>query len=94
MALQVGDQQATLGMTQAIYDQIRAAMEPDLGDLSEQELEGMREGWRKLSFAIASGVISHILSNMEICGIETTGDVGNWTGVTFTQSNDGTGLVN
>lgn len=75
MALEVGNQQATSGMTKAIYDQIRAVMEPDLGDLGEQDLEEMRKGWRRISFAVASGVISHILSNMEIQSIQTQGDV-------------------
>lgn len=75
MALEIGDQTATLGMTGAIYDQIRAVMEPDLEELSEDDLNAIREGWKKLSYAISKGVIEHIKSNMDIYGIETRGDV-------------------
>ena len=44
MALEIGDLSATSGMTQTIYEQIRAVMEPDLGELDEADLEDMREG--------------------------------------------------
>ena len=92
MALEPGDETATSGMTQAIYEKIRDVMEPDLVDLRKEDLEDMRKGWRKLSFAIAAGVINHIRSDMEIVGIQTKGTVGAST-VTTVQTNDGLGHV-
>ena len=65
MALIIGDENASQGMTKAIYDKIREVMEPVEG-MSGEQLEEMRSSWRKLSHAIADGVISHIKSNMEI----------------------------
>jgi hypothetical protein len=117
MALTIGNKAATTGMSKDIYDTLRTVLEEDLPpDLREDDLEAMRESWKKIAFAVATGVIEHIKANMEINGIETRGDVttsvngntnpaapgahthgvglaGNATSVTFTQSNDGTGLV-
>ena len=92
MSLKPGDQEPPSEMTAAIYDQIRAIMEPDLQGLSEEDLKNLRKGWLKLSFAIASGVIKYITANMEIYGIKTKGEV-QMNEVVFTQSNDGTGHV-
>lgn len=75
MPLIIGDQTANTGMTKAIYDQLRLVLEPDLQELSEDDLSAMRESWRKMAYAIAKGVIEHIAANMEIYGIETQGDV-------------------
>ena len=101
MALTIGNKNATSGMSKSIYDEIRDAIEPDLGDLDEPTLEDMRDGWRKLAFAIATGVIEHIQSNMEIQGVQTRGNIAatvsgssaTQNNVTFTQNNNGTGLV-
>jgi len=38
-------------------------------------LENIRKGWRKLSFAIAAGVIEHIKAEMEMSDIQTKGEV-------------------
>lgn len=75
MALEIGNLGATAGMTKAIYDQIRANIEPDLGDLSEEDLEPIREGWKKLAHGIATGVIQHLLSSLEVRDIQTRGTV-------------------
>lgn len=75
MALEIGNIEATAGMAKAIYDQIKANIEPDLGDLSEEQLEPIRDGWRKLSHGIAKGVIEQLIANMEIKGIQTQGNV-------------------
>ncbi len=69
------NQEATSGMTKAIYEQIRTAMEPDLEELSEDDLSAMQESWKKMAYAIATGVIQYIKVNMEIVGIETRGKV-------------------
>lgn len=100
MALEVGTETAASGMSKAIYDTIREVMEPIEG-VEGQALEDIRDNWKKLSYAIADGVITHLKSNMEIKGIETSGDVNaavsgsaaTQTGLVFTQNNDGTGLV-
>jgi len=92
MALEIGDQEATAGMTKAIFDEMQAIIEPGLGGLGEEDLESIREGWRKLSLAIATGVVNHILSNMEIIGIHTSGTFQSQP-VETVQSDDGPGHV-
>ncbi len=127
MALVIGSQTADSGMSKAIYDRVDELLSPPLqaavdgaGDDAkpgaQQALDAARDGWRKLSFAIATGVVEHLLSNLEVVGVQTRGNVaatvngataaappgphthpvalsGTQTGVTFTQSNDGTGRV-
>jgi hypothetical protein len=75
MALNIGDQAASSGMTKAIYDQLQAVLESDLEGLGEEEKAPIRQNWKKMAFAVATGVINHILSNMEIVGIKTRGNV-------------------
>jgi hypothetical protein len=91
MAMEIGDQSATSGMTKAIYDEMSAVLEPDPEELSEEDITVMREGWKKLSYAIAKGVIEHIKEHMEIHDIETEGEV-DGNPVVFTQV-AGTGSV-
>ena len=74
MSLTPGDQDANTGMTKDIYDQLLVALELDLPDLSEEELEPIRDSWKKIAFAVATGVINHIRANMEIRGIQTQGN--------------------
>jgi hypothetical protein len=87
MALVIGSVNADAGMSQAIYQVIDAqlapplqaavdkAPEPQAKKMAQNALDGAREGWKKLAFAIATGVITHITTNMEICGITVTGIV-------------------
>jgi hypothetical protein len=127
MTLIPGTAAADSGMAKAIYDQVDTLLSPPLkaavdqatGDAKTQAqkaLDGARDGWRKLSFSIATGVISHLISNLEIRGVQTSGTVSApvsglsgltppgphqhqvsltaaQSGLTFTQSNSGTGLV-
>lgn len=126
MALVAGSVAADSGMAKAIYDQIDPLLSPPLrkavdqasGDAktqAQQALDAARDGWRKLSFCIARGVISHLVSNLEIHGVQTSGtlnapvsgqtgpaqpsqhqhqvSLAAQAGVTFVQSNDGTGRV-
>jgi len=127
MALSPGSAAADSGMAKAIYDQIDPLLSPPLqkavdqatGDAkagAQQALDGARDGWRKLSFCIAAGVISHLKSNLEINGVQisptvnapVSGQTGPAApnqhqhqvslaavevGLTFPQSNSGTGLV-
>ena len=75
MALSIGDVGATTGMAAAIYDQIRANLEPGMDDLAPEDLEAVRASWRKLAHAIATGVVEHLLSNLEIRDVRTRGDL-------------------
>jgi hypothetical protein len=73
-------------MDEIIYEALDELLSPPLqkavddaqGDakaMAQEALDGARDGWKKLSFAIARGVIGHITSNMEIHGIQTRGSV-------------------
>ena len=86
MAMIIGSVNADAGMSQAIFQVMDNQLSPPLQNAvdnaegeakakAQEALDGAREGWRKLSFAIASGVISHITANMEIFGIATQGNV-------------------
>jgi hypothetical protein len=86
MTLVVGSVNADSGMSKAIYDQIDPLLSPPLkqavdaasGDpkvKAQEALDAARDGWKKLAFAIATGVIGHILSNMEVTGIVTKGNI-------------------
>jgi hypothetical protein len=83
MALVPGSVAADSGMAKAIYDQIDAQLSPPLqkavagatGDAkkaAQQALDAAQDGWRKLSFCIATGVINHLLSNLEIHDVQTS----------------------
>jgi hypothetical protein len=71
MALIIGNETASQGMSKAIYDKIRDVMEP-IDGVAGEDLEKVRESWQKLAFAIATGVIEHIKSNIEVHGIEVS----------------------
>lgn len=73
MALSVGDIGATSGMTRAIYDQLQASIEPDLPEMPPDDLEAVRDGWRKLAHAVATGVVAHLRSNLEVVDAATEG---------------------
>ncbi len=73
MPLNFGDIQATSGLSKGIYQELRDQLEPqfsDMSDMKEKDLNKVREGWQKLAYAIAKGVVEHIKSNMEIKGVE------------------------
>lgn len=86
MALIIGSVNADAGMSLAIYLEMDKQLSPPLqtavdnaeGEAkvkAQEALDGARDGWKKLSFAIASGVINHITANMEIFGVATRGNV-------------------
>lgn len=72
MAMQAGDDQASSGMAKDIYDTMDQVMKPSVPPGS---LDDARKGWKKLAYAVASGVVAHIKNNMEIAGIQTQGNV-------------------
>jgi hypothetical protein len=65
MAMQIGNAAAGSGMAKAIYDQMAANLEPDLAPLEEKDRQPVREGWKKLAHAIATGVVNHIQANLQ-----------------------------
>lgn len=101
MALMIGSKNADSGMSKLIYVEIDKLLSPPLlkaiqdasSDDIEQEAQkaliAARQGWQKLSYAIAKGVIDHIKTNIEIFGIETQGDVN-----TSVKGTTGTGYPN
>ncbi len=92
MALIIGDESASQGMSKSIYDKISDVMEP-IDGVSGEGLEDVRNSWRKLAFAVATGVVEHIKSNMEISGVEVSiNDVSTTVNVTTScSSGPGTG---
>ena len=97
MALQIGDSSASDGMTKGIYDKLNEVLSPSV---PPADLGKAQDGWKKLAFAIATGVVGHILSNAEISGLGVGGPVnlpvannaaaGN---VSLTQTATTTGLI-
>ena len=66
MAMQIGDPDATSGMTKAIYDALQALLEAGLDDPDEATLETLRAGWKNLAHGIATGVVTHLQENLEV----------------------------
>ena len=92
MALQAGDAQASSGMSSTIYQQINAILSPDIDPAA---LPKVQTSWKKLAFAIASGVIASLKSDMEIAGIQASGSftapvVGTVAGTAVTGTSTGT----
>lgn len=86
MALIIGSDNADSGMSKVIYDQVDALLSPPLQEAvddatedakpkAQEALDAARDGWKKLAFAVATGVIGHIRSNMEVFGVQTRGDI-------------------
>lgn len=72
MPLQPGDVHASAGMSQKIYDHMNAVMKDGV---PEATLPDVQKSWKKLAFAIASGVIEHLKTDMEITGIQTSATI-------------------
>ena len=64
MPLQIGDVGAGSGLTKAIYDQLDTLLSPPLQN-DATTLASARDGWRKLAFAIATGVVQHVLAHQQ-----------------------------
>jgi hypothetical protein len=81
MPLKAGDNKASDGLAKAIYDNLLSELGPAL-ESSGADMGEVSAGWQKLSFAIAAGVVKHLVENMEIYGIQIEGG--------GTQTGDGT----
>lgn len=86
MAMSIGGPEADTGMSKEIFTQMDLLLAPPLqhavdaaeGDakaVAQDALEAARTNWKQLAFAIANGVINHLIAEMEISGIRTTGNV-------------------
>jgi len=86
MALSAGTVDADSGMALAIFTQFDQLLSPPLqaavdGASAEAKpaaqaaLDAARGGWRKLAFAVAKGVVEHLVSNLEISGVTVSGSV-------------------
>ncbi len=72
MALSIGDIKASSGMSQAIYNQLNTLLSPSIPAAT---LPQSQASWQQLAFAIATGVVQHILANMEINNIQAGGTI-------------------
>ena len=72
MALSIGDQQASGGMTKDIYDKLNEVLKPGV---PPENLADAQKGWKNLAFAIATGVVNHIVNNAAVTGISVSGSV-------------------
>ena len=87
MALDTGTLDADAGMTRAIFEEMDRLLSPPLQEAvtkaadaaakksAEETLAAARAGWRKLAYAVAAGVVRHLLSNMEIYGVTSSGTI-------------------
>ncbi len=91
MALEAGTIDADSGMSKAIYDALHDNLKD--GFLPDPPSTEVKDGWKKLSFCIATGVIEYIKTNMEINGIQTAGIIEDPANAVLVQNNDGTGHV-
>jgi hypothetical protein len=86
MALTIGSPAADAGLSQDIYTQLDLLLSPPLQEAvdnaadnakpgAQAALDAAREGWKKLAFAVASGVVGHLVANLEIGGVTVAGTV-------------------
>jgi hypothetical protein len=60
-------------MSRDIYDQLNQLLSPAITDAPT--LAKAQTSWQQLAFAIATGVVSHIKANMQISGIQVSGNI-------------------
>jgi hypothetical protein len=70
MALEKGDITASYGMAKVIYEKLQEMFLPSVA-AGGADIAGLQESWQKMAYAVASGVIDHIKSNMEIVDVKT-----------------------
>jgi hypothetical protein len=97
MALDVGDSGATAGMTKDIYEKLNELLMPSV---PPEGLGDAQKVWKQLAFAIATGVVGHVLANLEVRNVTVAGNVtlpvsgANAAGsVTLAQNATTTGLI-
>jgi len=86
MALVIGTPAADTGLSRAIFTQLDLLLSPPLQagvDSASDEakpgaqaaLDAARGGWRNLAFAVAKGVVDHLVDNLEINDVSVQGSV-------------------
>jgi hypothetical protein len=75
MSLEPGNNNATVGMSKAVYECIKAEFESNLIGLDPDNTQEIKSYWKKLAYAVSKGVIDYFIENLEIIGIATKGDI-------------------
>lgn len=89
MAMDPGDATANSGMSKAIYEAITSFLQDGI---PPAQLPDVQKGWAKLSGAIATGVVNYMKSNLEVIGVNSTGQL-QADGKTVNSSQSATGHV-
>ncbi|NIN94973.1 MAG: hypothetical protein GTO49_08330 [Anaerolineae bacterium] len=110
MGLEPGNIDQEEGMSWAIYQALEEEMVNLLSELSGETVDPAKLGtpaeiWKRISYAIADGVIEHIKENMEVCAIKVIvegeegkkmaakADDGSPCGVIFDEAEEGVNYV-
>jgi len=62
-------------MSKAIYDQLDGLLSPAIPPTPPDTLAKARASWKQLAFAIASGVVQHLQTKMDIQNIQAGGSI-------------------
>lgn len=81
MPLNAGTNAASDGLAKAIFDNLKVELGPAL-EASGADMTEVNAGWAKLSYAIAKGVVDHLVANMEIKNIHVNISSGAQDGTT------------
>jgi hypothetical protein len=97
MAIDIGDSGALGGMTKDIYEKLNELLSPKV---PPDALPAAQSGWKEIAFAVATGVVTHLLAHLEVTGLTVSGSANltvagtSATGtVTLNQSGSTGGLV-
>lgn len=77
MSLKAGDITAASDMSKAIFDQLDQNLltDDEKNKINADDLKNIQDGWRKLAYSIAQGVVNYLEANLEIVGVQTKGNV-------------------
>ena len=71
MAMEIGDTGALGGMTKDIYDKLNELLMPKV---PPEALQAAQLGWKEIAFAVATGVVNHLVDHLEITGLKVSGN--------------------
>lgn len=72
MALDIGNENATSGMTKDIYEKLNEMLK---SPVPAEDLEDAQKVWKQIAFSVATGVVTHLLANLEVTAIAVSGQV-------------------
>lgn len=77
MALNAGDINAISGMSKAVFDQLDLNLmtQEEKDKLKPEELEAIRNAWKKLAYSISQGLTKYLVDNLEIFDVKTKGTI-------------------